>query len=46
MLYIFNNHNSVQIAWGSTVPSQRSEHRVKRQSNGGLFAFIRTFSAG
>lgn len=47
MLFIFNNKNSIQIAWGSKVPTQKTETRVDElYARAGTVGVVRTSSAG
>ncbi|PST62833.1 hypothetical protein C9E91_11190 [Rhizobium sp. SEMIA4064] len=47
MLFIFNNKNSIQIAWNSKVPSRHPDNRLQQlDTRFGLVGFIRTYSAG
>ncbi|AVA21912.1 hypothetical protein NXC24_CH02274 [Rhizobium sp. NXC24] len=47
MLFIFNNKNSIQIAWNSKLPSRRPESRLQQlDTRFGPIGFIRTYSVG
>ncbi len=47
MLFIFNNKNSIQIAWGSKLPARRPESRAQQlDMRVGTVGFIRTYNAG
>ncbi|MGA1802773.1 hypothetical protein [Rhizobium sp. HT1-10] len=47
MLFIFNNKNSIQIAWGGKVPSQKSENRAQELDvRSGTVGVVRTGKAG
>ncbi|MBO9098767.1 MULTISPECIES: hypothetical protein [Rhizobium] len=47
MLFVFNNKNSIQIAWGSKVPSQKAESRAQELDiRSGTVGVVRTGSAG
>lgn len=47
MLFIFNNRNSIQIAWGSKLWSSHRESRVQQLDiRVGTIGFIRTRNAG
>ena len=47
MLFIFNNKNSIQIAWGSKVPAAKPETRVRELDvRVGTVGLIRTNNAG
>ncbi|MDL2407927.1 hypothetical protein PY650_20130 [Rhizobium calliandrae] len=47
MLFIFNNKNSIQIAWNSKLPSRRPESRLEQlDTRFGPIGFIRTYSVG
>jgi len=47
MLFIFNNKNSIQIAWGSKLSAYRPESRMRQlDTRFGNVGFIRTYSAG
>ena len=47
MLFIFNNKNSIQIAWGAKVPSQQAESRAQALDvRTGTVGVVRTGSAG
>jgi hypothetical protein len=47
MLFIFNNKNSIQIAWGSKVPSQKAESRAQALDvRTGTVGVVRTGCAG
>ncbi|MGO4564852.1 hypothetical protein AB4Z52_07225 [Rhizobium sp. 2YAF20] len=47
MLFIFNNKNSIQIAWGSKVPAAKPETRVQELDvRVGTVGLIRTNNAG
>lgn len=47
MLIIFNNKNSIQIAWDSKVPTQKAETRAQELDvRAGTVGVIRTHSAG
>jgi hypothetical protein len=47
MLFIFNNKNSIQIAWGSKLSSHRPQSRLQQlDTRFGTIGFIRTYSAG
>ncbi|WP_412049579.1 hypothetical protein ACK6D9_18125 [Hoeflea sp. Naph1] len=43
MLYVFNNANSVQIAWNNVLPTPNPKAKSRLV---GLSNFIRTYSAG
>lgn len=47
MLFIFNNKNSIQIAWGAKVPSQKAESRAQQLDvRAGTVGVVRTGCAG
>jgi hypothetical protein len=47
MLVIFNNKNSIQIAWDSKVPTQKAETRAQELDvRAGTVGVIRTNNAG
>ena len=47
MLFIFNNKNSIQIAWGSKVPTQKAETRAEElYARAGTVGVVRTSNAG
>ncbi|HEX8046301.1 hypothetical protein HB780_17305 [Rhizobium lusitanum] len=47
MLFIFNNKNSIQIAWNSKLPSPRPDNRLQQlDTRSGPIGFIRTYSVG
>jgi hypothetical protein len=47
MLFIFNNKNSIQIAWGSKVPTQKAVTRAEElYARTGSVGVVRTSSAG
>ncbi|MDL2397695.1 hypothetical protein [Rhizobium mayense] len=47
MLFIFNNKNSIQIAWNSKLPSRRPESRLQQlDTRFGPIGFIRTYNVG
>ncbi len=47
MLFIFNNKNSIQIAWGSKLPAPRPESRLRELDvRFGTVGVIRTYNAG
>ncbi|HEY0120936.1 MAG TPA: hypothetical protein VGC14_04085 [Rhizobium sp.] len=47
MLFIFNNKNSIQIAWNSKLPSPRPDNRLQQlDTRSGSVGFIRTYSVG
>lgn len=47
MLFIFNNKNSIQIAWGGKLPSPKRESRVSELDvRFGTIGLIRTYNAG
>jgi hypothetical protein len=47
MLFIFNNKNSIQIAWGGKVPSQKTATRAQELDvRAGTVGVIRTGHAG
>lgn len=47
MLFIFNNKNSIQIAWNSKLPSRRPDSRLQElDTRASLVHFIRTYSVG
>jgi len=47
MLFIFNNKNSIQIAWGSRLAACRTESRTQQlDTRFGTLGFIRTRNAG
>jgi hypothetical protein len=47
MLFIFNNKNSIQIAWGSKVPSPKAESRAQQLDvRSGTVGVVRTGCAG
>lgn len=47
MLFVFNNKNSIQIAWGSKVPSPKAESRAQELDvRAGTVGVVRTGSAG
>lgn len=43
MLYVFNNADTVQIAWNNVLPVQKTN---EKRRFGGLRNFVRTLSAG
>ena len=47
MLFIFNNKNAIQIAWGAKLSPRRPESRTDQlDTRFGTIGFIRTFNAG
>lgn len=47
MLFIFNNKNSIQIAWNSKLPARRPDDRLQElDTRSSLVRFIRTYSVG
>ncbi|EJK82118.1 hypothetical protein MOV66_21280 [Agrobacterium sp. SHOUNA12C] len=47
MLFIFNNKNSIQIAWNSKLPAPRPDTRLQQlDTRSGPVGFIRTYSVG
>jgi hypothetical protein len=47
MLFIFNNKNSIQIAWGSKIPTAKPETRAQELDvRVGTVGLIRTNNAG
>jgi hypothetical protein len=47
MLVIFNNKNSIQIAWGAKLPEPKPETRAQELDvRHGTVGVIRTYSAG
>jgi hypothetical protein len=47
MLFIFNNKNSIQIAWGGKLPSAKPAGRISELYNRlGTIGLIRTYNAG
>jgi hypothetical protein len=47
MLFIFNNKNSIQIAWGGKLPSRKRETRISELDiRFGTVGLIRTYNAG
>jgi hypothetical protein len=47
MLFIFNNKNSIQIAWNSKLPNRKPESRIQELDvRSGTVGVIRTYNAG
>ena len=47
MLFIFNNKNSIQIAWGSKLPARNRDSRTQQlDTRFGTIGFIRSWNAG
>lgn len=47
VLFIFNNKNSIQIAWGGKLPSTKPSSRISELYNRlGTIGLIRTYNAG
>jgi hypothetical protein len=47
VLFIFNNKNSIQIAWGGKLPSAKPASRMSELYNRlGTIGLIRTYNAG
>jgi hypothetical protein len=47
MLFIFNNKNSIQIAWGGKLAARKPQSRLSElDTRFGTIGLIRTFNAG
>jgi hypothetical protein len=47
MLFVFNNNNTIQVAWGAKAPSPKAESRAQELDvRSGTVGVVRTGSAG